>query len=105
MSQGLRVWDASGVLSLDITNRLTKEHSTYSFSIPAYTPTFNIYVPGIENNGTWFVITIVSPDPSKWYGYEPPQIETAIGTSVVSLITHTKYQSSARSGRILVFRA
>ena len=52
MSYGLRVWDASGVLQLDITNRITRIYSTHSFSISA-TSSQNINVPGISTDGTW----------------------------------------------------
>jgi len=64
MSQGLRVWNASGVLQLDITNRITRIHGTYSYSIAAGSNT-TISVPGISTDGTWiayapFVACLIS---------------------------------------------
>lgn len=68
MSHGLRVWDANGNLTLDITDRLTRIVSTHSFSffVPNETyvseKSFNITVPNISANGAWFVSgTAMSP--------------------------------------------
>lgn len=54
MSQGLRVWNASGVLVLDITDRLTRIHGTYSANLSS-TYEVEISVPGCRNDGTWAV--------------------------------------------------
>ena len=55
MSYGLRVWNASGVLELDITNRLIRMHSKHSYSIAINSNT-TISVPGITTDGTWMAI-------------------------------------------------
>lgn len=52
MSYGLRVWDASGVLQIDVTNRITRIFGVYSFSVAAGSST-NVSVPGITTDGTW----------------------------------------------------
>lgn len=54
MSQGLRVWNASGVLVLDITDRLTRIHGTYSADVSSLMEV-EISVPGCRNDGTWAV--------------------------------------------------
>ena len=69
MSYGLRVWNPSGVLTLDITDRITRIVSTHSFSffvpndINVSEKSFNITVPNISANGAWFVSgTAMSPE-------------------------------------------
>lgn len=54
MSQGLRVWNASGVLVLDITDRLTRIHGTYSANLSSVYQV-EISVPGCRADGTWAV--------------------------------------------------
>ena len=36
MSYGLRIWNSSGGLELDITDRITRFFATYSYSIPGF---------------------------------------------------------------------
>jgi len=57
VSYGLRVWDASGALQLDITDRLTRFVGQYgvSFTTTSSEPDKYIYISGISNDGTWFV--------------------------------------------------
>lgn len=56
MSYGLRVWDASGNLTLDISDRLTRFVGTYSVSFTVNGPEADklISVSGMVNDGTWF---------------------------------------------------
>lgn len=59
MSYGLRVWNAAGTLTLDITDRLTRVHGVFPFTTPA-TSTASVFVtvPGYTNDGTWaFFVT------------------------------------------------
>ena len=77
MSYGLRVWDASGNIIVDITDRITKLVSTHSFSkyvVKGGGPvTHDVPVPGILADGSWFVQgTTKSPQVvnSIFYSYE-----------------------------------
>ena len=57
MSYGLRVWDASGNLMVDVTDRLTRfvTSATVSFTTTSAEPDKYIYITGMVNDGTWFV--------------------------------------------------
>ena len=77
MSHGLRVWDASGNIIVDITDRITKLASTHSFSkylvINDSLVTHDVSVPGISADGSWFVQGITKPPQagsSAFYSYE-----------------------------------
>lgn len=76
MSYGLRVWNASGGIIVDITDRITKIVATYSFSKYLVTNnnlvTHDVSVPGILADGSWFVQgTTKSPQVgSTFYSYE-----------------------------------
>ena len=77
MSHGLRVWDASGNIIVDITDRITKLVSTHSFSKSLVTNdslvTHDVSVPGILADGSWFVQGITKPPQvgsSAFYSYE-----------------------------------
>lgn len=57
MSYGLRVWDSSGVLSLEITNRLSRFSSQHAFSFSSgIQQNQSISVPGITTDGTWLAV-------------------------------------------------
>ena len=60
MSYGLRVWDASGNLTLDVTNRITRIISSHGFSIAANSSQA-ISVPGITTDGTWIAYAPLAP--------------------------------------------
>ena len=77
MSYGLRVWNASGNIIVDITDRITKLVSTHSFSKSLVTNdslvTHDVSVPGILADGSWFVQGITKPPQvgsSAFYSYE-----------------------------------
>lgn len=58
MSYGLRVWDASGNLTLDVTDRITRVISTHSLNPGMFTSsglvrTGKVSVPGAVDDGTW----------------------------------------------------
>ena len=67
MSYGLRVWDESGNVVLDVMDRLVRFHSqvTVNFTVPSswqvviQPVTVAVSVPGISNDGTWFVVPVV----------------------------------------------
>ena len=62
MSYGLRVWNSSGALTLDITDRITRYISTHPFSmripVDQWNDNYSLDVPvsGITPDGTWFVV-------------------------------------------------
>ncbi len=56
MSQGLRVWNSSGVLTLDITDRITKRHGVYTATIGASATSVTVSVSGMSNDGSWFAV-------------------------------------------------
>lgn len=59
MSYGLRVWDASGNLRLDISDRITRFWGEYTISFTttsAESPKY-ISVPDMTTDGTWFVLS------------------------------------------------
>jgi hypothetical protein len=77
MSYGLRVWNASGGIIVDVTDRITKIVATYSFSKSLVKGdslvTHDVSVPGILADGSWFVQgTTKSPQvgSSTFYSYE-----------------------------------
>jgi hypothetical protein len=77
MSYGLRVWNASGGIIVDVTDRITKIVATYSFSKSLVKGdslvTHDVSVPGILADGSWFVQGITkSPQvgSSTFYSYE-----------------------------------
>ena len=55
MSYGLQVFDASGGVVLDVSDRLTRFYADYSVSITPGQPVY-IPVPGMVDDGTWAVI-------------------------------------------------
>ena len=54
MSYGLRVWDASGNLTLDVTNRITRVYSANSVYFATYDLQKTISHAGVSTDGTWF---------------------------------------------------
>jgi hypothetical protein len=52
MSYGLRVWNSSGVVTLDIQNRITRFISQYNLVVGGGA-TVTVSVPGMVNDGTW----------------------------------------------------
>jgi hypothetical protein len=56
MSYGMRIWDASGNLTLDTTDRLTRFVTSITPGTIGPSVTVSYYVPGIADDGTWFWI-------------------------------------------------
>lgn len=55
MPYGLRVWDANGNNILDTTDRISRYHSTITLGSFSSLQTISFNVPGIVDNGTWFL--------------------------------------------------
>lgn len=56
MTYGLRVWDGTGGLMLDVTDRITRFVGTYSFYIAPFQTSVDISVPGASPD-TWFAVS------------------------------------------------
>ncbi len=54
MSHGLRIWNSSGQLILEITDRIGRYNSTVTLSAIAPRGTASYSVPGYALDGTWF---------------------------------------------------
>jgi hypothetical protein len=57
MPYGIRIWDASGNLTLDVTDRITRWNNTITLaanSIPINS-FVDFSVPGVTLDGTWFI--------------------------------------------------
>lgn len=54
MSYGLRVWNASNQLILEVTDRIGRYNSTVTLSAIAPRGSANYSVPGYALDGTWF---------------------------------------------------
>jgi hypothetical protein len=65
MSYGMRIWDASGNLTLDTTDRLTRFVTSITPGTIAPQATVSYSVPGIVDDGTWFLIVINTWRPSS----------------------------------------
>ena len=58
MSNGLRLWDANGVMTLDVSDRLTRVVQNQDCSFAVGVTAVSFAVPGYVNDGTWgFVIS------------------------------------------------
>lgn len=89
MSHGFQVWDASGALQLDISDRITRVHSMH----PLYTNyigSFTVSVPGF------------SIGDSSWLFYVD---NSMFGVTVSgSVFTISSYTSVVTDGFLIVFR-
>ena len=56
MSNGLRIWNSSGQLTLDISERLARYHATITLSSIGPSQTVTIPVAGYNTDGSWFPI-------------------------------------------------
>ena len=92
MSYGLRVWDTSGNLTLDITDRLTRFVSSTVVSFTTTSPESDkyVYVTGLTNDGKWFVSSSTF------------MVKTAIEPGRVAV--RKLHRSSTASSTITVFK-
>jgi len=68
VAYGLRIWDASGNLTLDTTDRITRFVTRITPGTIAPLTTVNYSVPGIADDGTWFlVVNTWKPSSSAYY--------------------------------------
>lgn len=52
MSHGIQVWNASGGLTLDVTDRITRFVASFNVSVPAYGSYTDVAYSGVEP-GSW----------------------------------------------------
>jgi hypothetical protein len=80
MSYGLKCWDASGNLAVDISDRLTRLSSSHSGTASywytegvwdAHVLRAYITVPGLANDGTWFVSHVTWNGSGTLMGFLP----------------------------------
>ena len=87
MSYGLRVWDASGGIIVDITDRITKLVARYSFSKSLVKGdslvTHDVSVPGILADGSWFVQGTTKSPQVDGYGQNKAFYSYEIKTGIV----------------------
>jgi hypothetical protein len=57
MSYGFAIYKANGSLMFDLTNRLSRLHTTVSYSIFSNTSQY-VTIPGLSTDGTWAVIAL-----------------------------------------------
>lgn len=63
MSSGLQVFSAAGATLLDTTDKLLRYVGTYAISAASGVNSGTVSVPGMADDGTWFVYTGVD-DPT-----------------------------------------
>ena len=56
MAYGLEVWNAAGTKIVSISDRLTRFHGTFEFTVLTSTTTFFVTIPGYALDGTWFFV-------------------------------------------------
>lgn len=111
MSYGLRVWDASGNIIVDITDRIAKIVATYSFSKFSVTDHYNslvthdVPVPGILADGSWFVQGITKSPQVDQYGSSKAfyNYEIRSGIVRVNIIKFDRYSYTA-TGSFTVYK-
>lgn len=111
MSNGLRVWDASGNIIVDITDRITKLVSTHSFSKSLIADYYNslvihdVSVTGISANGEWFVQGITKSPQVDGYGQNKAYYSYEIKTGIVR-VNIMKFDQSAytATGSFMVYK-
>jgi hypothetical protein len=60
MAHGLQVFNSSGQLTLDVSDRLTRLHSVVNVSVPAYTGSTRagtVAITGMTTDGTWYMVS------------------------------------------------
>lgn len=60
MAHGLQVFDAAGQRIVDVSDRLARLHAIYSIPEIGAGSSYTVAVPGIVNDGTWFLFFSVN---------------------------------------------
>ena len=111
MSYGLRVWNASGGIIVDVTDRITKIVATYSFSKSLVTDYYNslvthdVPVPGILADGSWFVQGITKSPQVDIYGHSKAFYSYEIRSGIVRVnIMKFDRTSYTATGSFMVYK-
>lgn len=92
MAYGLKTWNASGVLTVDISDRLTRYVGAYYFNLPANTVTTTLSLPGAESSTYFAFVNSLSQD-----------VYATMGADVIN-INRTNFTTGAVEGIVNVFR-
>jgi hypothetical protein len=60
MDFGLRVWDASSAITLDVSDRVMRFVSEHGYTIASLKNSANVSVPGMVDDGTWAVVPLAT---------------------------------------------
>lgn len=94
MSHGLRVYNSSGQITLDLTDRLSRFIGVFSYASIPPGGTVTLSVPGFTNDGTWFYSNT---------NYGDIYLAFSVSAGSISITNHSPYQGSA-AGSVIVFR-
>ena len=93
MPSGLRIWNSSGVLIQDISDRLGRLFAEYTVPAIAYPNSYTISVPGYALDGNWF-----------WAPYKEMPSGLSVVESAGSIRIQNTYAYSTGSFVLVVFR-
>lgn len=93
MTYGLRVWNSSGDLIQDISDRLGRVFAEYTIPGIAYPNTYNLAVAGYALDGNWF-----------WAPTSAVPVGIGVTESAGNLAIQNAYRGTTGSFGIVVFR-
>ena len=93
MSYGLKVWDAAGVLTLDISDRLLRYWGSFPYSFTARSSVISI--PGMSTDGTWAVGVV----PASTSGFVYPILQAN-----QCYLEGYIFDTGTKSGTVYVYR-
>lgn len=101
MAYGLKVWDSSGNVRLDVSDRMVRYHSTVSGTITQSSSPVTVYLSGITNDGTWGLSNDV-PLYGTYSSSDDVKVEIQSTNYIKVTIQHSN--SGSFSYRLQVFR-
>lgn len=104
MPYGVRIWDGSSNLILDTTDRITRFVTSITPGTIAPTTTVTYSVPGIVDDGTWFLVVLNTWRPSDSAQYSDIHMTIIPDNISVRNINGTTAWTNGRGTRIEVFR-
>lgn len=93
MPSGLRVWNSSGVLIQDVSDRLGRLFAEYTVPAITYPNSYTISVPGYALDGNWF-----------WAPYTEMPNGLGVVESDGSITIQNNYANTTASFTLAVFR-
>lgn len=104
MPYGLRIWDSSGNLTLDTTDRITRFVTSITPGSIAVNATVSYSVPGLADDGTWFLIVMNTWRPSSSAFYTDIYMYITAGFLNVQNINPSFTWTNGLGTRIEIFR-